>query len=377
MPRASADLDDLIAGIYDAALSPDSWQGCYDGMRTLIGADSMLATLQDTGNGQASLLASNLDIRFLEEYAQGWWAKDVWALGVIGRPRGQAYIISDFVPDSELLNSEIYNDLVRKYVDCRHCLGAIVDVGEGRGVMGLHRPSGAPDFTSADRRLFQRLVPHIRQSLRLGRRFADSENGRASAMLALDALAFGIVVVDAACRPLLMNDAAKACFAPGRGMLGGSARQPIRAASSPQTHALHRLVHLATRPIQPAPGAMLIERSASATPLMLLVSPLIGRLATLFGIARPAALIVIRGNDETAPAAQGLRQMFGLTAAETQLATILAQGGRLEDIAETRAVGIATLRSQLGAILRKTGTDRQAALVRLLTQLSVHKQPEG
>lgn len=147
--------DDLIAGIYDATLDAGLWQQCYDNMRSVLGAESTLATLQDTTSGQASLLACNMDATFVREYANGWWQRDVWAQGGIRHPRGRAFVASAIVPDAEWMNSEIYNELVKPLADCRHCLGVIVDAGGSLGVMGFHRPTMASDFSRGDRQSLQ------------------------------------------------------------------------------------------------------------------------------------------------------------------------------------------------------------------------------
>jgi DNA-binding CsgD family transcriptional regulator len=47
----------------------------------------------------------------------------------------------------------------------------------------------------------------------------------------------------------------------------------------------------------------------------------------------------------------------------------LAGGQRLEDVAQERGVRMPTLRTQLRAILDKTGTRRQADLMRLVIAL--------
>jgi DNA-binding CsgD family transcriptional regulator len=60
---------------------------------------------------------------------------------------------------------------------------------------------------------------------------------------------------------------------------------------------------------------------------------------------------------------------FGLTQAEAALAVQLANGAKLGSVAQAKRVNICTLRSQLSAILSKTGTERQSDLIRLLHQL--------
>ncbi|WP_242185911.1 LuxR family transcriptional regulator [Sphingomonas sp. CARO-RG-8B-R24-01] len=62
---------------------------------------------------------------------------------------------------------------------------------------------------------------------------------------------------------------------------------------------------------------------------------------------------------------------FALTKAEAALAAALADGETLQDVALRTGVRVSTLRTQLSNILDKTGTGRQAQLVRLLSKMLV------
>ena len=66
------------------------------------------------------------------------------------------------------------------------------------------------------------------------------------------------------------------------------------------------------------------------------------------------------------PAAEALRDAFGLTPAEARLAIALAQGVRLADHAESVGISLNTVKTLLSRVFRKTETARQAELVRLL-----------
>lgn len=58
--------------------------------------------------------------------------------------------------------------------------------------------------------------------------------------------------------------------------------------------------------------------------------------------------------------------LFMLSAAEARLATALCNGTALDAYAQQSGISINTARSQLRAVLHKTGTHRQSDLVRLL-----------
>ncbi len=61
-----------------------------------------------------------------------------------------------------------------------------------------------------------------------------------------------------------------------------------------------------------------------------------------------------------------LRGLYGLSRVEARLALGLARGMQVDELAVDTKVSIHTVRSQLKQIFRKTSTNRQAELVKLL-----------
>ena len=66
-----------------------------------------------------------------------------------------------------------------------------------------------------------------------------------------------------------------------------------------------------------------------------------------------------------------VRQSYGLTEAESDLALALDRGTTLPDIAERRGVSITTIRTQLYSLMAKLDVNHQTALVRLLRQYRI------
>ena len=66
------------------------------------------------------------------------------------------------------------------------------------------------------------------------------------------------------------------------------------------------------------------------------------------------------------PDDERLRRLFNLTPAELRLASHLVVGATLEEVTKLTNVTLPTLRSQLAALFRKTGTSRQSELIRRL-----------
>jgi DNA-binding CsgD family transcriptional regulator len=85
---------------------------------------------------------------------------------------------------------------------------------------------------------------------------------------------------------------------------------------------------------------------------------------------RPLAMLVMseirRGH---AVPSRVLHQLFSLTPAESGLANWLLTGRSINEYADERSVSIETARTQLKAILSKTGMRRQAELVAYMARL--------
>ncbi len=69
--------------------------------------------------------------------------------------------------------------------------------------------------------------------------------------------------------------------------------------------------------------------------------------------------------------AQQLMDLFRLSRAEARLARAIVHGDSVEDYARDQGLCLPTVRTQLSSIFNKTGTDRQATLVRLIADIPV------
>jgi DNA-binding CsgD family transcriptional regulator len=86
-------------------------------------------------------------------------------------------------------------------------------------------------------------------------------------------------------------------------------------------------------------------------------------------VVRPRAILFITDPEQTtAPRGQNLREDFGLTMAEAALALEILKGDGLRGAANRLGVSLATAHTQLAHVFDKTGTRRQAELVRLILQ---------
>lgn len=180
---------------------------------------------------------------------------------------------------------------------------------------------------------------------------------------ALDRLPVGVLVVDADGRVLFMNRRGAALCAAGDGLSLATGRR-CHASTPAETSALLRMAARAAT--EGESGALPLSRPSLKRPLSVLVSALpparVG--------AEPAAILYVADPDDLplAPPEQ-LAGLLDLTPAEARIAHSLALGHSLEAAAALSGVTVSTARTYLKQVFVKTGTSRQAELVKLVLGL--------
>jgi|SRR5579859_2653354 len=248
----------------------------------------------------------------------------------------------------------------------RHTLDLFAGVDEGRSLyLAAMRTARQGPFQVADERLIHGLGPHFSRAFAIGRRLDAARRLAAYAEGVLDTLGFGVVALDDTGRAVLANAAARRAFAGG--VL--SLRQGRIAAAAPGPD--RRLQGLIARAAQGRPAAAAVVRvpRSEDSDWIVWITPL-PPASPLARSGAPGVLVLI-GDPlrRNALGRSALADLFGLTQAEADLAVALARGGTLADVAAQRGVKPSTVRSQLLAVLEKTGVHRQADLVRMMTAL--------
>ncbi|WP_225766622.1 helix-turn-helix transcriptional regulator [Inquilinus sp. Marseille-Q2685] len=179
----------------------------------------------------------------------------------------------------------------------------------------------------------------------------------------LDWLDLGVIIADAAARPIRLNRRAGAIVARADGLY--ATPFGITTAVPEETARLRQAIAMAT-----TGGARLrLTRPSGSPPLLVTVIPVRpGGDADGRPAAPWVALFVMDPGGASTPSPALLQELFGLTAAEAVFAAEISRGDGLQAVAERLAIAPTTARTHLTRIFEKTGTRRQAELVRLLMQ---------
>jgi DNA-binding NarL/FixJ family response regulator len=378
----------LTEHIYDAAAGTTSWSMVGQGLMRLVGAHSASLMAGDFTVGKAELLYhGDFPMDVVIAYRNYYRKVDLWTNraaeavakhGMNGRLK--VWTSGHLVPDSEFLRSEFYTEFGR-HLGLRYVVGTVVPLGAA-GVMpiGLHRPDGAAPFTEMDTHLLECLLPHLRRALQLRHQLNPAAALGSPGLDALDALAMGILVVDAEAHVILANAAAEIMMASGsaiRCLCTGR-----RAEGRTTAIALHREDNSALRALVrvtaaggSSGGAVRLRNGEGNAAIAALVAPLPRRLLNtsgeIAGRVAGQALILLRDltTHQEPPTAELLRDLFGLTPAEAEVARTLAGGATKGMVAAKRHCKESTVRTQVRSVLEKTGTTNLRDLERLLSRL--------
>ena len=191
-----------------------------------------------------------------------------------------------------------------------------------------------------------------------------------AAVDALDCLSSGVILLDGQGRTIFLNRAAERLL---RHRDGLAVEHGCLTAASPQERdALRLLVAQAAQTaagesLRPG-GALAISRPSMRRPYSVLVTPLGRRHTSPHGPEAAVAVFVADPEERCYNEIGALVRLFRLTPAEARLAAGIATGAPLAEVADALGIGRETARTQLRSVFSKTGTTRQAELVRIITR---------
>jgi DNA-binding CsgD family transcriptional regulator len=345
----------LIGEIYDAAADITRWPQVLEDVADAFGA-------QEASLGMVSpvavpwLIAPRSDPEFLRSYSEYYHSRNLFWRNMTRLPVGIGATDTMVMPKSELLASEFYNDW-SKPQDYLSVMGATLFMEDGWRTEFV--VPGKNEFEAEHLKLYNAIAPHLVRAVQLNQRLARAEIGHASTAAALHRLEQGVLLTDANARVVFANRAAERLFAAG----GLKLREKMLGAqASADTAALQAMVASCAS----AGGGYVSAAREHGHPLSLLVIPL-RDIVDWLPHEQPCAIIFVTDPDAVEPPdVVQLQRQFGLTPAESRFVLEILKGDGIAAAAERLDILPGTARTHMHRVLAKTGTKRQADLVRLI-----------
>lgn len=364
MTRESAHARTIDA-IYAAAIEPAKWPNALDALRRLCKAESASYNLQHITNGSGTRTAVGYDRADQPRYFDGGFAaRNELFTGLLKQPVGEPH------PHQTLVNDELFRQGYYFNEYCRpnglHFMAGLVIAqryGTVEWVSVNRGPRGDP-YDQQQLRGLAWLAPHLRRASEASYRLTEARAARTASEAVLDTLRCGVVMLDQYGRVVFANRTARQLDAARDGLtlshsgvsaptVAGTLARAIGLATDGDSDHVRRGAHMA------------LPRRSAPYPLSINIVPL-PRESALQLCGAPVVLLLIA--DPAQPAGTDtnmLMTLFGLTGREAALTTLLSNGCRLDDAAKQLGVTRETARTHLAHALAKTGTERQADLVRL------------
>ncbi|MDP1572150.1 MAG: LuxR C-terminal-related transcriptional regulator [Vicinamibacterales bacterium] len=364
--------DELLAIIdlaYQAAEEPDDWRRFLERLADAVGGRAVALLFHDL-RGHASIGAdARNDPEAARLYIEHFCRIDPRALSprapllaTPGRP------VSDemLVPYGDVVGTEYHHDFGLRFGIARLMTLAFSRPGgafSGISVMRAHedRPFGRDEL-----RFLGAAAPHAARALRLHQLGANARHDRLAALDALERVPAAVLLVTADGRVVHANGAAVALMNAGDGLRLD--RGHLRAETPQTTGALRCLCRACAGTTKGegtgGGGWLLLPRASGDRPLQALVSPM--RTTSLVAVADSVAALVyvVDPAHDRPPDRTCLAAYYGFSAAEAQVAVLLAMGRSTKEIADELRYTEQTAAWYCKQVLSKAGCRSRAAYVR-------------
>jgi DNA-binding CsgD family transcriptional regulator/PAS domain-containing protein len=359
----------LIGSIYDASLDANAWERVLGQIGRFLDSAKVSVGSYDLTHGKTSLCSTwGQDPYYLAAYNQRLQKFSPLVIRGHRAPIGVALSVSDIMPYEEFQRTVFYQEWTapQGHVDALKVNLAKSETEVTFVVAGRHRLAGRVDEEM--RRRMDALTPHLRRAVRIRDTIGRCSTEAAALADTLDAMGTAILLVDEIGRIAYAN-------APAEGLL--AQRMVIKQCSGrlsviePRADKALLEAIEAARSGDTAVGAKGIALSLGSRdkqPWIADVLPLTPGTPRSSGRSHGAvAAIFVRkaGVDLSSPS-EAFAKAYRLTSGELRVLMAVIEIGGLPKVARTLGISETTVKTHLHRVFAKTGTNRQADLVRLV-----------
>lgn len=355
----------LVSAIHDAAVTPARWVDTMASVRQSFDAITGAMLMADE-DGRAADRAS-LPPDAHRTYREYYYRCDYVLDAVERSPVGLIHSGRKLIDADE--RSEFNTDWIRPNHMNDGLFVRLTGGDHPACLIVADSRSDEPFVTTERAELATALIPHFRQALRTERHLDDLRRDAGDLAGAIDSMRQAVLVIGSNCIVLHCNSTCTDLLRRGDGLTVRAGR--LCAHRSDVDAAMHRAVADALGMNEGGARvgtSVLCPRPSGARAYVAHAFPFPNREER--GDGEPRALVVIVDPDHRPqPPKDMLRNLYGLTNGEADIALRVADGQGLAPISDELSVSIATVKTHLQHVFDKTDTHRQAELVRLLTAL--------
>jgi DNA-binding CsgD family transcriptional regulator len=366
----AARVSSLIGDIYDAALDPDLWVGTLEKTCDFVVGIASALNSHDISQQTANFYFTwNDNPEYTKSYVERYAAiNPAIVAATIQTQVGDVSTFLDFITLEEYRKTQFYKEwsAPQGYIDAvQVTLDKSATSYAGVAVM-RHDSHGPAD--DGVRQRMTLLAPHFRRAVAISK-VIDLHRVEAAALAdTLDGLAAGLILVSSTGRVVHANTSGLAMLDEGSVIRGKGGK--LTATDTPGDRVLQDIF------LSAAGGDAAIGGRGAAVPLtssdgeryIAHVLPLTSGARRTAGIAHAAvaALFVRKAALDMPHPLEAIAKAFKLTPAEMRVLMMIVQVGGVPEVALVLGTSETTVKAHLQHIFAKTGTSRQADLVKLV-----------
>ena len=304
------------------------------------------------------------------EYFRNYYREDEHLPRLRALPDGKIVPVADLFSDQELRTSRMYNEALLRF-EGQNGLNVRLDgPGGSRIIWGIADPFEGDGWSSSQVNLIRSVLPHLRQYVRVRTALADAGALGASVAELLDHTGAAVIQLDFEGRIVEANDRAAELLRRNDGLsvrggvLQAATREDNAGLQDLLARALPRLVGSG------ASGSMMVRRQSLLPPVAVHVKPVTSGEVDYRSREVAALVLIVDPASRARVDPRLMRTMLDLTPAESEIASLLAAGRTLRQIAATTGREYSTVRTHLKHVFVKLGVSRQSEVTQLVLSLS-------
>jgi DNA-binding CsgD family transcriptional regulator len=358
----------LIGDVYEAILDRSAWSGVFENLAQFVGAQAGALLWKRYSRSTDVVYTTGIKSPSLELYKERYAKLDPTTKPLLLREIGEVASTTELVSYSEYVESRFYKEWVKPqgFLDSWH---ASLDKSATTSVhLIFWRKGKTGSEGDATRDRMRLIVPHLRRAVLISNMV---DHGKEQAALfgdTLDGIAAGLFLVDASGRILHANASGHAMLAQGVVLRAYGGKLVSNDVSAEQE--LYRILD-AVGGEQLVPGADTVAvplTTRHGVHYVAHVLPLTSgvRRRAGAGYAAAAAVFVQKASLEVPSPQDAIAKLYKLTPMELRVLFAIVQVGGVPEVAAMMGSSGSTIRTHLRRLFSKTGTDRQADLVKLV-----------
>jgi DNA-binding CsgD family transcriptional regulator len=351
----------VVNRLYAAAAASAPWGDALQSLVEVMGASHAILA---AGGAENSFVAA---AQVEQHHLRRLFAPETYQLAqpyIQSTGYGATVTITAITSLREWERSAFYNEVIRPMNGYFGVVSGRMQFPTDPFTLSVCRHQAGGDYSAENLATLKTLLPHVAIAVELHLRLHGSERRSAHLTSLLDRLDSGVILVDAAARPVFANARAQQIACESDGLL---LQDDALAGATPAATQRLRDTVTACGQNETTRRRIWLERPSQRPPLLLSLLPLSRLGPTIPGSHAPRIAIFITEPDVPVIVNRhALADVYRLTRRECEVVMLLADGLSVDAVAARLGVGRGTVRTHLARLFDKTGARSQTALIALV-----------